>query len=288
MKKQFLYFLFFFLGLFSYGQDTLVYKGFVVVNSSGAIYPYELQFAHNDKEIDGFSITNQGFQDETKNRIQGLYYSNKKSLIVQEMSIVETNSIEELDMFCYLQLDLIKNNKKLNGTFIGYFNDSIVCAQGEVFLMEDKILKKKLKKLNKKLSKTDTLELKKIIKNPEILKEKININSIDTLTMTNEDTCSISISSPFVFSIWDDKKEDGDIVKILVNNEVILDDFMLKNKKHNITFDDSTQKTSIQIIAKNVGDRPPNTVTIEINADNQVIPLKGKLKKNEYIQIEIN
>tara|TARA_S200000501_G_C20783206_1_gene726009 strand:- start:44 stop:910 length:867 start_codon:yes stop_codon:yes gene_type:complete len=288
LKKQFLYFIIFSIGLCLYGQDTIVYKGFVIVNSSGATYPYELQFAQNDKEIEGFSITNQGFQDETKNRIKGLYYGNKKSLNIQEMSIIETNSIEELDAFCYLQLDLIKNNKKLNGTFIGYFNDSIVCAQGEVFLMEDKILKKKLKKLNKKLSKIDTVELKKIIENPDIFKKKINMNPIDSLNMIHKDTCSISVTSPFVFSIWDDKKEDGDLVKILVNNEVILDDFMLKNEKHNINFDDNTEKTSIQIIAKNVGDTPPNTVTIEIHSNNQVIPLKGKLKKNEYIQIEIN
>ena len=136
----------------SFGQDTLIYKGFLIIDSSGEMYPYELQFFQNEEVIRGISITNQGHKDETKNQIKGLYYAKRKSLSIQEMSIVETNSTEELDVFCYLELDLIKTKKKLKGTFMGYFNDSVVCAQGEVFLIEDKILKKKLKKLNKKLS----------------------------------------------------------------------------------------------------------------------------------------
>ena len=270
----------------SYGQDTLIYKGFLTVNSSGATYPYELKISQNDKEIEGFSITNQGFKDETTNRIKG--YVNKKSLFIQEMSIVETNSEEELDVFCYLELDLRKNNKNLNGTFVGYFNDSLICAQGEAFLIEGKILKKKLKKIEKILSKKDTAELNKIIKTPDILNKKIDIPIVDPLNMTNEDILSISILKPFIFSIWDAKKEDNDTVKILVDNEVILDDFCLKNKKHQINFEFNSKKTFIKIVAKNVGITAPNTVNIEMSSGDQVFLLQGKLKKDEYLQIEIN
>jgi len=290
LKSQYLILvLFTALGAYqSFGQDTVIYKGFVSVNSSAAVYPYTLKLYQIDYKVKGISITNEGLKDETINKIEGFYNSKNKSMIIEEKAITQTNSVENLDSFCFLTLDLVKKKKNLKGDFVGYFNDSTICSEGKVLLMEDKIMRKKIKRLNKKLSKIDTVKFKKMVKNPGFLKKNMNFKEINLLKMTHQDSCYISVSEAFIFSVWDEKKEDGDIIKVIVNNEVVLDNFVIKNQKHKINFKKPNQTTKIKVIAKNIGDHPPNTVTMEIKSNNEDFLLKAKLNPSEYVYIEVN
>ena len=266
----------------AHGQDTIVYKGFLIINNDSEVYPYTLKYSTDDKNVSGFSITNENLIDETKNLIQGFYDKKTKSMLIEELAIVNTNSSESLDNFCFLKLELMKKKNALKGNFTGYFKDSTICAEGEVLLMKEKVLNRKLKKLNNKLAKLDTAKIK-----AEISKSHLN-NKVNPLKMTHQDIYSMSMEGPFVLSIWDEKKEDGDMISVLVNGVIILDNFVIKNEKHNIKFEKLNKRTSIKIIAKNTGDQPPNSINISLVSSKKNITLKGKLNKSEHLFIELN
>ena len=272
----------------SYAQDTLIYQGFLVIQDTGTMYPYKLKISQKKSNIEGFSITNENLNNETTNKIIGSYIKKDKILELQEQHIVETNSTVSLNNFCFLQLNLKMKKKELKGSFVGYFNDSTICSTGDVLLLEDRVIQKKIKKLEKVIPKE---ELKKI--QDEINKHVVDKNEpnqvVDiTEPLSNNDIFSVSFSDPFTFSVWDSQTEDGDMIKVLVDDRVLLDDFVITNTKHVIKFYDYKKTSYFKIIAKNIGSRPPNSVNIELKSNKKEIQLQTKLDSSEFVYIKIN
>ncbi len=108
-----------------------------------------------------------------------------------------------------------------------------------------------------------------------------NINYVSELTVDNE---HIRIN------LWDHGRKDGDIVSIYLNGEAIV-------SRHSLTYNkepfelllDSGKANDLFLYAHNLGEFPPNTVSIEIKDDSssENIILNSDLKSCEAVLITV-
>ena len=109
-------------------------------------------------------------------------------------------------------------SKRLEGKFIGYYDNNKKCAEGKIILFN----KEKLKKIEKKINK----RIQKVTKN----KSKHNNKKI---TLKKDDKFYIETSKKYVsIRVWDPNKEDNDMILMKFNDDLILEK-KLFNKKIN-------------------------------------------------------
>ncbi len=251
-----------------FSQKIMKYDG--VIHSDSVILKYYLEFEINNNKITGFSVTEKGNTHETKNEIQGIYDKKNKTLNIQELSILETRSSESESNFCYLKLLLEETGKNaLVGSFTGYFSNDSICANGYVNLIKSQKLEK----------------VEKIIKKNQ---EKV-ITTKEQIVLKKDDKISINCyKRDIIIQVWDSKKEDGDRINLIINNDIILENYEVTHKKKTINIKLTKGKNIIQVIATSVGKKNPNTVGIEIITPKYIHPFITKLKLNESADIKIN
>lgn len=89
--------------------------------------------------------------------------------------------------------------------------------------------------------------------------------------------------------IWDNMKEDGDIVSVYLNEEIILANYLLLNQAKTIKIGCKIGFNEIIFYAHNVGSEPPNTATIAIKQNGKIlktIDIKSDSNKNESFVIK--
>lgn len=266
--------------LFSYpvaSQNHIKYLGSLILNNNSVI-SYKLDLKENKGIVSGLSITNIGTKDETKSEINGVYFKSDKSFQLQETQILSTNSDAPLSTFCYINMELSFKGKlgkrRLEGSFIGNFPDGKECAKGKIIMLEEDKLNKKAQKIKKKIEKKYPKNDTKPIQQSTILKDG------DDFSIKWE-------SNKLILFIWDANKEDGDKIKLKINNEIILDEFETKNKRKKIKSQLNVGENIIEISATNTGTSPPNTSRIELvdNEKKYSIITQLKLKKSAIIKI---
>ena len=92
MKINLLLFCFLTIPVSVLAQKNFNYTGFIVLDSSGSVYPYTLTFKENKHLIEGFSVTNANFPDETRNKISGFSDKKNKKIDIKELLILETST----------------------------------------------------------------------------------------------------------------------------------------------------------------------------------------------------
>ena len=254
-----------------YSQNTFNYLGTIIL-SDNTTMSFQLKLVEKNGIVNGYSVTNIGVKDETKSEITGLYFKTDKSFQLQETQILQTASEAPLNTFCYINMNLSfkrsLGDKRLEGTFRGNFLDSTECAKGKIILMEEKKLKKKIRKVKKKIENkypkiyTDTT----LVQQTKILKDG------DDLVIKSED-------KKITLFIWDANQEDGDRIDLKINNNIILYDFETKNKQKKIKFKLQEGENIIEIKATNLGASPPNTSRIEL--------VNSKIKYPIITQLEL-
>jgi hypothetical protein len=89
--------------------------------------------------------------------------------------------------------------------------------------------------------------------------------------------------------IWDGSNEDNDIITIFYDNQPILENFVIKNKKTLIELPFSeVESAKLKFAAISTGSEGKNTVNIIFIDDNVITPFVSVLDKNESIVININ
>ena len=89
--------------------------------------------------------------------------------------------------------------------------------------------------------------------------------------------------------IWDGSNEDNDIITIFYDNQPILENFVIKNKKTLIELPFSeVVSAKLKFSAISTGSEGKNTVNIIFIDDNVITPFVSVLDKNESIVININ
>lgn len=87
--------------------------------------------------------------------------------------------------------------------------------------------------------------------------------------------------------VWDNNKEDGDIISLKFNDTWILNNFLLKKEKYTIHLSLKQKDNQLLLFAENLGSIPPNTAAISID-DNELIRtfiLNSDMSKSETVKI---
>ena len=271
--------LFFTISFQSCSQNTFNYLGTLILSNNTPI-SFSLNLQEQNGIINGYSITNINTPDETKSEISGLYFKKDRSFQLQETQILQTNSEAPLNTFCYINMNLSLKGKfgtkRLEGTFIGNFLDSTQCASGKIILMEEEKLIKKIEKVKKKINKqtsktpTDTNQ----IQQTKILKDG------DEFTINWE-------AGKIKLFIWDANQEDGDKIQLIINGNIILNNFETKNKRKKIRYRLIDGVNTIEIKATNLGTSPPNSSRIELVDSKTKYPIITQLELGKSVIIQI-
>ena len=260
-----------------FSQNSLAYIGTLILNNNTNI-SFKLNLIEKKGIVNGVSITNIGTKDETKSKIEGLYFNADKSYQLQETQILSTNSDAPLNTFCYINMELSLKGKlgkkRLEGNFIGNYLDGSECAKGEIILLEENIINKKTQKIKKKLAKKNSKNYTNLIQQTKILKDG------DNFSITWE-------SKKLTLFIWDANKEDGDKIQLKINNEIILDKFETKNKRKKIKYKLNKGENIVIITAQNTGILPPNTSKLELIDKKIKYPILYQLEDGKSVVIKI-
>ena len=262
--------------IFLFFQSQLNAEEYVgsIILSDSTIYTFELNLIINKENITGYSLTNSGTNSETKSSIEGTFDKTKNEYEIIEKQIIYTKSKESIKNFCHLRIDLSEKgsykSKRLEGEFIGYYDNNKKCAEGKIILIKKEKLKKIEKKINKKIQKSINNKL-------EHNKKKI--------TLKKDDKFYIETSKKYVsIRVWDPNQEDNDMILMKFNDDLILENYSTKNKPKKRRVKLSKGRNTLLICAVNEGESPPNTSSIEIKVDNQIYHVETKLEiKNDII-----
>src|SRR5690606_24329281 len=100
---------------------------------------------------------------------------------------------------------------------------------------------------------------------------------------TNDTIINLWESDSIVFQIWDGEFEDGDIVSIYINNDTLLDKYVIKNKRKTIKYACTEGVYTIKIVAIDEGSYPPNSARIVFIDNKKKYEVLSNLKKNEEV-----
>ena len=244
---------------------------------------FALELYEKDGNVSGYSITNKNTVDETKSEVQGIYFKKDRKFQIQETQIITTKSEAPINSFCYIRMNLqlksMLNQKRLEGNFTGNFLDSSLCAEGKIILIEKSIIERKIKKIKKKIKKTE---------NKEFAKKNDSSRIIQTQIIKDGDNINLSWKSKFlILKVWDSNQEDGDKINLKINNNVILDNFETKNKPKKIKYRLVKGENIINIQAISTGSSPPNTSRIELIDKNKKYPILTQLEIDKSAIIKI-
>lgn len=286
MRNAFLT-LFFLINYSSVFSQENEFLGLIKLNKT-SIISYRLSFTEQNGKISGYSTTDLGGDNETKNKIEGLYNKSTNEFSFTEKNIIFSKSKIVKNDFCYLsykgKLKLTGSNKKLSGNFKSFFKDGQICLSGQIDLVELGKAQKRIHKMNSKIqnSKLVSKERKDSINLDKMLDE-LTINKItkDQVTSVYWDTDELQIE------IWDANQEDGDEISIIVDDQTILRNYKVLNTKKYLTVKLDNEITKLKIVANSVGKFSPNTAKISIKNTEKSIDLISELEKNEITTIQI-
>jgi hypothetical protein len=289
MKKIFSFFFCFFL-IHCYSQDKYEYFGALKLNGKDdAIITYRLLFTENNGIIKGYSVTDLGGENETKNTIIGTYNRKTREITFKEDGVLYTKSAYSQNDFCFVnfsgKVKLVESNMKLEGAFKGLFKDKKPCIDGTVTLIGSQKIYKLLNKINTKIQKSKKVD--------DAVKKKVNpIAMLDSLKVNNllkgQNLNVFTKYDKMVLEIWDSQEEDGDIIKLYNNDKLILNNYTILNKKKEILVNLDSGKNVFTIEAIDEGGAKPNTATIRITDADRTFELMSNLKKGEKASITIN
>ena len=114
-------------------------------------------------------------------------------------------------------------------------------------------------------------------KKPESKKRKVIIKE------------SLNSSSDYItIKLWDNGKEDGDIITLRLNGQIAMDKFEVTKKPYEVIIPLTEKENIIELYAENVGSIPPNTAAIAVISGGKEIKslvLESDLNKSEAIKI---
>ena len=237
---------------------------------------FSIHFNEENGVVNGYSLTNIGNPDETKSDISGMYFKKDKSFQLQETQILSTSSEADLGTFCFIHANLSfkgrLGNKRLEGEFVGLFANNDTCASGKILLMEKEKLEKKIKKVKKKKEKLEE-------KRATILQTK-QLKDGDDFMLNWE-------SDKLTLYLWDANEEDGDRIRLKINDEIILYDYTTKRRRKKIKYKLKEGENIIEIKAISLGTSPPNTSRIELVDSKTKYPVITQLTLDKSVIITI-
>ena len=97
-------------------------------------------------------------------------------------------------------------------------------------------------------------------------------------------------SENVTLKIWDDYREDGDIITLRLNGKVLIKDLEVTKEPTELTVFLMKKENIIEFYAENVGSTPPNSASISVISEGEEIKsllLKSDADKSKAIKITI-
>ena len=97
-------------------------------------------------------------------------------------------------------------------------------------------------------------------------------------------------SEHLIVKVWDHEKEDGDIVSIYLNGDLVLSEHLLTNATQQFDIElDPEKPNDFLLYAHNLGEVSPNTVAVEITspAKSEKLTLNSHLRSCEAVLINV-
>ena len=289
-KKKLIFFLLIFLLNFTslLAQEKQEYLGLIKLNDSSFI-SYRLILFEDKGTISGYSITDLSGDHETKSNIIGTYIEKTNTINFKEVGIIYTKSeVSDYD-FCYIhfngKIGNLNSRSNIIGKFNGQYNDGSTCINGELKLQNIEKIERKAERVDKIIQKS-----KKLSNN---IKSEVNLSkTLDSLKMnilkSNQNLSMFTSSNQLKLKIYDAGKVDGDKINLIINDTIILKDYTVSKEIKEITIPLTLEKTTIKILAQNVGTISPNTARIEILDQKNNISTLTNLHKGEQTSITIH
>jgi hypothetical protein len=123
-------------------------------------------------------------------------------------------------------------------------------------------------------------------KTDSIITAKKNTKEVAKRKLVSSKEWSVKQES-ITLQIWDNNKEDGDIISLKFNDTWILTNFQLKKEKYTIPIKLTQKENQLLLFAENLGSIPPNTAAVSID-DNDLIRtfiLNSDMSKSETVKI---
>ena len=271
----------------AFAQKENIFLGTLLVDG-GASYSYRLQFTDSAGAIKGYSITDVNGPNHTKTAIRGSISPSNKEIRFKETGLLMTKSKIGKDSFCYvsarLKLANLKGTKILRGKFTGHLKDGTECAKGNIILADKNDVLDKLMQIGPQ---GDSIA--------ELIKREDNsIEKNDLPIAQTEKNFSLSPGTQkelvvngreIKIELWDNGKIDGDIVTISMNNEIILDHYLLNSEIKRLNIQLLGTTNTITITANNEGSEPPNTARMKlVDGNNEwLIDASSSINKPSFI-----
>lgn len=289
MKNVYIFLTFFLTSYFSvYSQVNYEFYGALKLNGNEKqMITYKLIFTENQGKINGYTVTDLDGPHETKNSISGFYDKKNKMFSFQEEDILYTKSKFDENSFCFInfkgKVKLVENTSKLEGDFKGLFNNKSKCIDGTVALVGSSRIYNLISRLNKKIQKSKKLdEAAKEKYNPYKLIDSLKINRLTK----NQDLTVFWRNNNAKIAIWDNGKEDGDVIDLYHNDKLLLNNFKVTTDKKELDIR-LVKKNIFKIVAVNEGQIKTNTVKIELTDGERSFDLLSNLDKGESALITI-
>lgn len=282
--KNYIFILYLLLSTISFSQNNnRVYDFFGGKTSGNHTVFYRLLFEINNGKISGYAFTDEQGDEETKSIIEGVYNSKNNTIIFTETQKLLTKSRNGFENSCYLNgaitLKLSEKVSTIKGTFTELTPAGKKCLNGVISI----ISLDSYNRLKKKIAQ-EKLIAKKIKKETPTKTNKSvlpSFNSNEKLTIKDDEEITIFWNSTtFKLDVWDDVKEDGDEITIELNDEIILKEFVLKNKKEQIELLLKKGKNKLVITANNTGLIANNTARVDL--------FDNKIKHQIITQLQLN
>lgn len=284
-KKGFLTLLLFLVSTAFLGQQNQEFEFIGVLRlQDSSLITYKINFNVNDKKIVGYSVTDFYGSEKTKTKIEGLINEDRKTISFFETTNIATKSSANTNEFCFVNVKNAKikskNNKSIiQGKFTGKFENDTNCMNGTLYLVGTDFLTKP--SIN-----GDSLNNAGNLKNEKITEM---LKQADDLYLTSADVLKLKWSSNDIkLSLWDGSKVDQDKISVIVNDKIILENFIISKEKKVVSIPFTEDVCKIVILAVNEGKAPPNTVNILLEDKNSSTPFITKLKALEKTTIVLN
>lgn len=289
MKKVYFFLTFFLTSYLSvYSQVNYEFYGALKLNGNDKqMITYKLIFTENQGKINGYTVTDLDGPHETKNSISGFYDKKNKTFSFQEEEILYTKSKFDENSFCFVnfkgKVKLVENTSKLEGDFKGLFNNKTKCIDGTVALVGSSRIYNLISRLNKKIQKSKKLDdAAKEKYNPYKLIDSLKINRLTK----NQELTVFWRNSNAKIAIWDNGKEDGDVIDFYHNDKLLLNNFKVTTDKKELDVK-LVKKNVFKIVAVNEGQIKTNTVKIELADGERSFDLLSNLDKGDSAMITI-
>lgn len=286
--KSFCFFLF--INITVYAQDSYEFFGAIKLNGNDkTLITYRIVFQEKNGIIQGYSITDLDGSHETKNTIEGTYDKKLKILSFQEKDILYTKSKFAQNSFCFVnfsgKVKLINNNSKIEGNFKGLYKNKTKCIDGIINLVGSTKIYNLASKVNKKIQKSKKIDAQiKIKSNPLSILDSLKINKLSK----DQNLNVFWESKKIKIEIFDAGKEDGDVITIYHNGNIILENYKVKNEKKVLSIQlDTSISNEFKILAINEGLILPNTAKIILIDDKRTFELLTSFRKNESAYITL-